>query len=196
MKRIIKLTERDLTRIVKRVLKENIQSKPEWIEIEFTDKWEDRMKSDRDGNLKGHTPLGSTVTLRDNGNYHLVGLGPYRMRNNSRMFYFAQYVPEANEIFVQNMECYGNYIDKAKDASYLSQNELDYWLDLGPEGCQSKGYGYHKFEKEDGGLTVGAVSRGGNFEIVATSNDDMEISDTETDDMKDFPVMERRYRRR
>lgn len=196
MKRIIKLTERDLTRIVKRVLKENMESKPKWIEIRFTDKWEDRMKSDREDNLQGHTPLGDTVTLRDNGNYHLVGLGPYKARTDSRMFYFATYEPKNNEIFVQNMECYGNHIDKAKDASYLSQNELDYLLDLGSEGCQSKGYAYHKFEAEDGGFTVGAVSRGGNFEIVATSNDDMETSDTETDDMKDFSVMERRYIRR
>ena len=194
MKRIIKLTERDLTRIVKRVLKENIESKPEWIEIKFTDEWEDRMKSDRDDNLEGHTPLGDTVTLRDNGNYHLVGLGPYRMRNNSRMFYFAQYAPEANEIFVQNMECYGNYIGRAEDASYLSQNELSYLLDLGPKGCQYKGYAYHKFEKEDGGFTVGAIDRRDSFEIVATSNDDME-TDEFVDDIG-FDIMERRYIRR
>lgn len=150
----------------KGLLKE--EENPESITIKFTDKWEDRMESDRDDNLQGHTPLGSTVTLRDNGNYHLVGLGPYRMRNNSRMFYFAQYVPKANEIFVQNMECYGNYIDKAKDASYLSQNELSNWLDLGPKGCQDKGYAYHKFQKKDGSanFVVGAVSLGGNFEIV------------------------------
>ena len=192
MKRIIKLTERDLTKIVKRVLKENIESKPEWIEIEFTVKWEYKMISKIDGDLQGHTPLGDTVTLRDNGNYHLVGLGPYRMRNNSRMFYFAQYAPEANEIFVQNMECYGDYIGKAEDASFLTQNQMNNWLDLGPEGCQSKSFSYHKFEPEDGGFTVGAIDHRDSFEIVATSNDDME-TDEFVDDIG-FDIMERRYK--
>jgi len=150
----------------KGLLKE--EENPESITIKFTDKWEDRMKSNRDGNLQGHTPLGDTVTLRDNGNYGLVGLGPYRMRNNSRMFYFAQYKPKFDEIFVQNMECYGDYINKAKDASILTQNQMSNWLDLGPKGCQNKGYAYHKFQKKDGSsnFVVGAIGHRDSFEIV------------------------------
>jgi len=186
MKKIIRLTESDLTRIVKRVLKESKKSKPKSITIELTDKWKDRLKEIKSDNLHGYTPGKKEYKLSE-GVWVKIGSGPYEYgRSNltgKQTFFFAEYVPDNDEIFVHNMNCFGNAIGRIAEEDWNSENFFMYVLDRGisgsedrPIGCISAGYSYHKFED---GFEVGMKSKGDNyFEIVDTSGSEENEEET------------------
>jgi hypothetical protein len=178
MKRIIRLTESDLTRLVKRIIRESNESKPKKIEIKFLPGWEERLEEMTDDNLKGHTPMGSTVTLEANDGGKKIGYGPYIMRDNSRDFFYAEYRPQHNEITVSVYRCFGyDAIGRAEDnynpPIFLTRDDLRPEESFDKQDkhkrnyCVSPGGSYSKFDSCD----VGEVDHRDYFEIVATDGE-------------------------
>lgn len=195
MKKIIRLTETDLTRIVKQILKENKKSKPKSITIELTKEWEDRVKEMKSDNLRGYIPFKTEYKLSE-GLWVKIGSGPYEYNRSylsgKQTFFFAEYVPNNDEIFVHNMNCFGNAIGKIAEETMAGQHFFMSVLDRGlsgtedkPIGCVSGGYSYHKFED---GFEVGSTDHpGGYFKIVDTSG---------SEENEEEPLSERYYRKR
>jgi len=194
MKKIIRLTESDLARIVKQVLKESKKSKPKSITIELTEKWKDRLKQMKDDNSHGFTPMKSGYELSEDV-WVKIGSGPYEYgRSNlsgKQTFFFAEYVPKNDEIFVHNMNCFGNAIGRIAEETVASKNFFMSVLDRGisgsedrPIGCTSAGYSYHKFED---GFEVGSTDHRDYFEIVDTSG---------SEENEEESLFERYYRKK
>jgi hypothetical protein len=178
MKKIIRLTESDLTRIVKRIIRESNESKPKMIEIKLLPGWKDRLKEMRDGDLKGHTPYGSTVKLMANNNGVKIGYGPYEMGENKRTFFYATYRPEISEIGVSSFNCFGyDAIDRAENSDsppiyltddyYQPKDGFDKRDKNKTNFCVSAGGFGSEFDSFD----VGEVDHRDYFEIVATDGE-------------------------
>jgi len=179
MKRIVRLTESDLSRIVKRIIRESNESKPKKIEIKFLPGWEERLGEMQDGNLKGHTPMGSTVQLSANDGGKKIGYGNYVMRDNSRDFFYAEYRPQHNEITVSGYRCFGyDAIGRAEDnynpPIFLTRDDLRPEESFDKQDKNKRNYCvggvggfYSKFDSFD----VGEVDNRDYFEIVATDGE-------------------------
>ena len=124
MKKIIKLTERDLTRIVKRVLKENKFSNPQYIEVELTSKWEDFMEEESEDSSLGDTRgygnyQEETIKMVPNMLYNIGG-GKHFGEDQYTVNYFAEYNPKDSEIKIHVVDCFGksrNDLDNVKKVS-------------------------------------------------------------------------------
>jgi hypothetical protein len=179
MKRIIRLTESDLTRLVKRIIRESNESKPKKIEIKFLPGWEERLEEMTDDNLKGHTPMGSTVTLEANDGGKKIGYGPYIMRDNSRDFFYGEYRPQHNEITVSGYRCFGNdAIGRAEDnynpPIFLTRDDLRPEESLDKQDKYKRNYcvgGVGEFYSKFDSFDIGESDHRDYFEIVATDGE-------------------------
>jgi len=195
MRKVVRLTENDLARIVSRVLKESKKSKPRTITIELTEKWVDRLKEMKSEHSHGYTPMRSKYKLFE-GMWVKIGSGPYEYNRNNlsgkQTFFFAEYTPNNDEIFVHNMNCFGDAINKIHEETMANENFFMNVLDRGlydkdnrQNGCVTGGYSYHKFED---GFEVGMTDKGSHyFKIVDTSG---------SQESEEEPLSERYYKKR
>ena len=196
MKRIIRLTESDLTRLIKRVIRESNESKPKKIEIEFLPAWEKSLGEMTDDYLKGHTPMGSTVTLSANDGGKKIGYGPYILRDNSRDFFYGEYRPQHNEITVSGYRCFGHdAIGRAEDnfnpPIFLTRDDLRPEESFDKQDKYKRNYcvgGVADFHSKFDSFDVGEVDHRDYFEIVAT--------DGEYQKKEDEQLSERYFRRK
>jgi hypothetical protein len=196
MKRIIRLTESDLTRIVKRVLKES--KKPKSITIEFLRKWKNKFKEMRSDNNRGFTAYNRKLELTEN-RWFKVGTGPYidfGIQKGTQSFYFAEYVPDNNEILVHVIKCAGYDIIndfKEKDEGNVGwfANKLENYGDVNKKDKNGEPYFCVHAKQIDckfkDGFEVGMEDDRGYFQIVNTS---------EPKESEEEPLSERYYRRK
>jgi hypothetical protein len=124
MGRIVRLTESDLTRIVRRVLKENKSSHPQYIKVELTTKWEKFMEKESEdsrlGDTRGYSNYrGETIKMVPNMLYNIGG-GKHVDEDQYTMNYFAEYKPEDSKIEIHVIDCFGksrNDLDNVKKVS-------------------------------------------------------------------------------
>jgi len=124
MGRIVRLTESDLTRLVRRVLKENKSSHSQYIKVELTTKWEKFMgkesEDERLGDTRGYSNYkGETIKMVPNMLYNIGG-GKHFMEHEYTANYFAEYKPEDSKIEIHVIDCFGksrNDLDNVKKVS-------------------------------------------------------------------------------
>jgi hypothetical protein len=197
MRKIVRLTESDLTRIVRRVLTEEIQSKPITIEIKLLPKWSNRMEqmTGMDGRKGIATTSSARLTATDNPTTgRLIGTGPFDIVDGiwRKDFYYANYRPEIDEISVEGVRCFGTNAIKDVSDNYTHTIPIVRWV----KGMKSyppsrdenfcitiSGGIYSKFDS----FEVGSVDHRGFFEIV-----DVKGEYNQNDEEKLFE----RYRRR
>jgi hypothetical protein len=136
---------------------------PSSITIELLPDWLGSLKSQRSGNLTGHAPFGSEFKLHP-GRAVKIGSGPYELDTDRRVFYWATYYPEINEIQVNNSFCFGEGIQKHQDLdwSFVDAPQMAWEIDNKNRCIFTSGF-YSKFEN---GFSIGEVDHRGYFRIV------------------------------
>ena len=182
MKKVIRLTESDLARIVKRVIKENKSSHPQYIEVELLPEWEnfmeEKFEDEHLGDTIGSVSNGPTIKMIP-GMLYKIGGGRHSFEDQYTMNYFAEYKPNNSEIEIHVVDCFGksrNDLDNVKKVSVH-----DTFWDKKPWGwderlfttrpnvknkCAARGENIKS--KFDYGFEVGEVDHREYFEIVGT----------------------------
>ena len=124
MKKIIRLTERDLTRLVKRVLEESKFSHPQYIEVELTPKWkrfmEEEIENSQLGDTRGRSNyLNETIMMSPKMLYNIGG-GKHIFEDQYTVNYFAEYKPEDSEIEIHVIDCFGKSRNDLADTKKVS----------------------------------------------------------------------------
>jgi len=209
MKRIIRLTESDLTRLVKQIIREEEEMdhqsqmaawreedakkllKPKLIEIKFLPKWDDEMSNMESGSSSGNKNIGSTVKLYADGSGQKIGTGPYDIKNDRQVFYYAYYKPYRNIITVVGYVCFGNVHREAANSDYAPEHLLnadsESYFNAKRSGESMKGLGFCKsgygdFVSEFDSFDIGETDHRDLFEIVGT---DGELQPKEDDQLSE-----------
>lgn len=176
MKKVVRLTESDLTRIVRRVLKENKSSHPQYIEVELTTKWEKFMEKEledeRLGDARGHSNYqGQTIKMVPNMLYNIGG-GKHVEEGQYTINYFAEYKPEDSKIEIHVIDCFGKSRNDLANVKKVSAHDTPW----DKKSSATKQYGNNKCEARGENMKsmfhkrfeVGETDHRGYFEIVGS----------------------------
>lgn len=174
MKKIVRLNESDLIRIVKRVLKENLESRPNMIRVRLTPELvETMMEKNNFGGIDFNTEMDLISGMwykigQGRGNFHSQNYEP-------QSFFFSKYKPNQNEIYTMEVRCKGRvHTDMAKQLTLMFDERFNNFLSSeNPyDRCYDAGGFYSKFETRDGkpNFDVGEQDHRGYFEITKTSD--------------------------
>ena len=175
MARIIRLTESDLTRLVKRVIRESKSSHPQYIKVELTTKWEKFMEKESDdeqlGDTKGYSNYkGETIKMVPNMLYNIGG-GKHFMEDEYTVNYFAEYKPEDSKIEIHVIDCFGKSRGDLSNVKKVSTHDT-LWdkkssgKTLGNNKCEARGENMKSMFHKN--FEVGETDHRGYFEIVGS----------------------------
>lgn len=185
MKRVIRLTELDLKRIVNRVIREDLTEYKDPFSITVVPTEEFKSKINEIKNSEGKSSflaLSSEFTLKNNGDrFNLVKVAttPFDLSENNyngKLYlgkqddYWLSYIPENEEIYVHESRMIGTSAALngfSQDSELTNTDRRFATKDYNEEGLTWIGGYYCKFEN---GFEVGQQDHRGYFEITKVVN--------------------------